>query len=241
MGGFIDLSMFMKKILLAGGAEFGGKMAEPDLRAMQLAGGLSAPVRIIPAAAAPDNNHKRAGGNGARWFSSLGAQDAKWLPLIDRASADLPELVDELSRAGLVYLLGGFPGYLVSTLAGSLCWQAISTAPGVIAGSSAGAMVLCQYLFDPYQGKVLSGLGLIPNTLVIPHHNTFGAGWAPRLQKLLPDVTLIGIDEHTGMINGGADDAWQIYGQGAVVIYQGDSRQIVRSGETLNYFFRSVV
>ncbi len=44
-------------ILLEGGAEFGGYMAEPDLRAIQLAGGLEAVVSIIPTAAAPDHNH----------------------------------------------------------------------------------------------------------------------------------------------------------------------------------------
>ncbi len=42
-------------ILLEGGAEFGGLMSEPDLRAIQLAGGPDAPISIIPTAAAPDN------------------------------------------------------------------------------------------------------------------------------------------------------------------------------------------
>ena len=48
-------------ILLAGGAEFGGRMSEPDRRAIELAGGAGAPIRIIPTAAAPDNNYVRAG------------------------------------------------------------------------------------------------------------------------------------------------------------------------------------
>ena len=41
-------------LLLAGGAEFGGQMALADRRALELAGGLSVPARIIPTAAAPD-------------------------------------------------------------------------------------------------------------------------------------------------------------------------------------------
>lgn len=36
-------------------------MSEPDLRAIELAGGFDAPIAILPTAAAPDNNHKRAG------------------------------------------------------------------------------------------------------------------------------------------------------------------------------------
>ncbi len=72
----------MGYFLLAGGAEFperasglcGGRMSEPDLRAIELAGGFDAPICFIPTAAAPDNNHKRAGNNGIRWFQSLGAK-----------------------------------------------------------------------------------------------------------------------------------------------------------------------
>ena len=49
-------------IVLEGGAEFGGRMDEVDRRAIELAGGSSALISIIPTAAAADNNHQRAGG-----------------------------------------------------------------------------------------------------------------------------------------------------------------------------------
>ena len=110
-------------LLLAGGAEFGGQMALADRRALELAGGLAAAVRIIPTAAAPDQNHQRAGNNGARWFRSLGASDVSVIPVIDTASANDPALATEVSRARLVYLLGGFTGYLGETLKDSLCWK----------------------------------------------------------------------------------------------------------------------
>ena len=51
-------------ILLEGGAEFGGRMADADRQAIGLTGGFDSPIRIIPAAAAPDHNHQRAGQNG---------------------------------------------------------------------------------------------------------------------------------------------------------------------------------
>jgi hypothetical protein len=41
----------MGHILLEGGAEFGGRMAVPDRRAIRLAGGADACISIIPAAA----------------------------------------------------------------------------------------------------------------------------------------------------------------------------------------------
>jgi len=213
----------MGYILLEGGAEFGGRMRDPDLQGIQLAGGFNAPIRIIPAAAAPDNNHQRAGWNGVRWFQSLGAKDVVSLPLIDQASANDPAIVNSLRAAKLIYLLGGFTHYLGQTLKDSRAWQAALEAyhkGAVIAGSSAGAMVLCEYYFDPSSGKVVNGLKLVPNSLVLPHHNTFGKNWAPKLLQAKPDITLLGIDEQTGMLDEGDARDWKVYGAGAVTLYQ---------------------
>ncbi|MGD8295815.1 MAG: hypothetical protein PVG67_05440, partial [Desulfobacterales bacterium] len=106
----------MGYILLEGGAEFDGHMAEPDRQAIMLAGGPDTPISIIPAAAAPDNNYQQAGRNGVDWFRRLGATNASALPLIDRPSADAPELAETLAKSKLIYLLGGFPQYLAQTL-----------------------------------------------------------------------------------------------------------------------------
>jgi cyanophycinase len=210
-------------LLLEGGAEFGGAMREPDLHAIELAGGPDAPIRIIPTAAAPDNNHVRAGNNGVRWFRGLGAREVDSLPLIDKASANDPEIVESLQTAKLIYLLGGFTHYLGQTLKDSQAWQAALEARrngAVIAGSSAGAMVLCEHYYDPSRGKVERGLNLVPNACVLPHHNTFGKNWAEKLKGLLPGVTLLGIDEYTGMLSAGGE--WTVHGGGGVTLYRGD-------------------
>jgi cyanophycinase-like exopeptidase len=44
-------------------------------------------------------------------------------------------------------------------------------------------------------------------------------------------VTLIGIDEQTGMINDGENNLWNVYGRGAVTLYQDDEVTIYPSGE----------
>jgi|SRR6266540_5170686 len=213
----------MGYFLLEGGAEFGGGMREPDLKAMELAGGLDAPIRIIPTAAAPDNNHQRAGNNGVRWFQRLGAKDVISIPLIDKASASDENIAQSLRDAKLIYMLGGFTHYLGQTLKDSLAWKAALDAhngAAVIAGSSAGAMVMCEFYYDPSAGHVHEGLNLIPNSLVLPHHDTFGKSWAPKLTKQIPDVTLIGIDEGTGMLNDGKNGAWNVYGRDSVTLYR---------------------
>jgi cyanophycinase len=196
-------------LLLEGGAEFGGLMSVPDLKAMELASGVNAPIRIIPTAAAPDHNHIRAGKNGVSWFKNLGASDVEVIPLIDKISANNPQLASNLRQAKLIYLLGGFTHYLAQTLKRSACWQAVLDAyqdGAVIAGSSAGAMVMCEYYFDPASSNIFDGLNLIPNTLALPHHNTFGKGWVASLSARLPGITLLGIDERTGMLSSAAGE-----------------------------------
>jgi cyanophycinase len=208
-------------------------MSEPDLRALELAGGFGALVCIIPTAAAPDHNHLRAGDHGARWFHKLGAENVFAVNVIDPASANDPSLADSIRAARLIYLPGGFPRYLAETLANSLCWHAALEASeqgAVIAGSSAGAMVLCEHYYDPYEQTLLRGLNLIPNACAIPHHNNFGKDWAELLIKLLPNATLIGIDERTGMLND-ASGAWTVYGAGHVTIYRDERAEIYGQGE----------
>jgi cyanophycinase len=213
----------MGYILLEGGAEFGGLMVQPDLRALILAGGPNVALSIIPAAAAPDNNHHQAGQRGVRWFEGLGATQVSALPLIDRASANCQGLAEALGRSRLIYLLGGFPDYLAQTLMDSLCWKAITTAVqegAVIAGSSAGAMVLCESYYDPASKTIKKGLNLLPGTCLFPHHDTYGRPWAIQSAQKHPEILFIGLDEESGMINDGPQGQWQIYGKGSVTLYR---------------------
>lgn len=224
----------MGHILLAGGDEFNGRMAAPDRRAIALAGGTKARISIVPAAAAPDNNHQRAGQNGVCWFKNLGAVNVSALPLIDRKSADDPAVVEALHHSKMIYLLGGFPRHLAQSLAGSDSWQAILSAHqsgALIAGSSAGAMILCDTYYDPHAKKTFGGLGLIPGACVLPHYNTFGKSWAPKLIQRLADEVLIGIDEQSGMLNDGPQGRWQVYGAGGVTLYKSERQTHFAAGK----------
>jgi cyanophycinase len=211
-------------------------MSEPDLRALELAGGFDALVCILPTAAAPDGNHKHAGEQGVRWFRKLGAQDVFAANVIDSATANDPSIADSIRAARLIYLLGGFPRHLGETLANSLCWHAALAAHengAVIVGSSAGAMVLCEYYYDPYEDTLLRGLNLLHNVCVLPHHNNFGGEWAKHLMKLLPNAALVGIDERTGMLND-ANGAWTVYGAGSVTLYRNTQIHVYPQGKTFS-------
>ena len=92
----------MGYLLLEGGAEFSGRMRDPDLRGIELAGGFDLPIRIIPTAAAPDNNHQRAGNNGIRWFQSLGAKDVLSVSLLSKIRAEDKNIAQSLREAKLI-------------------------------------------------------------------------------------------------------------------------------------------
>jgi cyanophycinase len=192
-------------------------------------------VAIIPAAAAPDHNDERAGQNAVRWFRRLGALQVESLPLLNRASADDPAIADRLLKARLIYLLGGFPAHLAHSLQGSRSWQAVLQAYGsgaVIAGSSAGAMVLCDAYFDPAGNTVNPGLALLAGTCVIPHHETVGRRWSLVLQKALPGSVLLGIDEETGVLKRHAQRHWRVYGKGRATLYRENRVAVFGPGQT---------
>jgi len=202
--------------------------------------GVPAPVSVSSRLSQHRNNHQRAGENGLHWFQSLGAAFVTVLSLVDHASANEKDIVEALARSRFIYMLGGFPHYLAQTLTGSLSWRAILTAHGegaVIAGSSAGAMVLCEYYYDPAAKKLEKGLNLIPGACVLPHYNTFGQSWAAELGQILPEIVFIGIDEETGMINNGPQGQWQVYGKGAVTLHRRRQCRYYRGKATfsLNY------
>lgn len=235
----------MGYLLLEGGAEFGGRMSEPDLLAIKLAGGSDVPICIIPAAAAPDKNHNRAGNFGMHWFLRLGAKQVFISGVIDKKTANDPALAEQVRTSKLIYILGGFTHYLGETLKDSLCWSAALEAyqnGAVIAGSSAGAMVMCEYYYDPMKQRVERGLNLVPNACVLPHHNTFGKNWAATLTKSLPDATLLGIDERTGMLSTDSvtdsrtatEVKWEVHGGGGVTLYRGESTVGYGRGETFS-------
>ena len=162
----------MGYLLLEGGAEFCGRMIEADSRALALAGGEDAAVDIIPAAAAPDNNHHRAGQNGVEWFRRIGARNVVSRLLIDKASAQKPELaqtvglLDDWSLCSADFPLIWRSRWREPPAGTASC--SVYLRGGVIGGSSAGAMVTCRKFYDPFTQKLAAGLNLMPGICYYP-------------------------------------------------------------------------
>jgi cyanophycinase len=138
--------------------------------------------------------------------------------IVDEAGANDIELVGLLEDYAGLYFTSGDPIYLRDTLLGSKTWEAVRAVEargGLIAGSSAGAMVLGERLwrFDGW----IDGLGLAPGLAVLPHHATLASRWnAAAMAAALPaGVRLIGIDDATALL---LPDA-VVLGVGQVTVY----------------------
>lgn len=193
-------------------------------------------VAVVPTASAPDGDpvFERWLGMGVEHFTRLGAEAAP-IPLRTRADADDSDLAERLARSSFVYLSGGKPAYLRETLAGTACWQAIVEVVergGVLAGCSAGAMVLGSrmFRFRPIPGHA-DGLGLLPGIVVIPHFDEFRVNPAPLLGALPESVTVVGVDGGTALV--GSPGQWTVEGKGSVTVFDGSHRLRYLAGQAV--------
>lgn len=166
----------------------------------------------------------------------LGVQ-AVTIPAADRQDADDPKLAQMVEGAGLIYLSGGSPRHLVSSLRGSRLWAAIVDCwrqGAALAGCSAGAMALGDRLVDIRRPSRATGagLGLLRGVSVLAHFDRL-AGRVPEalLTGITPSTggTMLGIDEDTALV--GAPGAWFVEGRQAVWVLGGGRREGYRAGD----------
>jgi cyanophycinase len=177
-------------------------------------------VLVLPTAAAYEHP-ERAVETAEQWFSGLGAK-VRGLMVLARPDAESEANAAAIRDARFIYLSGGSPLHLRSVLKDSAAWDALCAAwqaGAVLAGSSAGAMALCDPMVDPRGGAFTLGLGLLAQVAIIPHHNTWSEEKAKRTITLAPKgLPIVGIDERTALIRG-TDGAWKVAGVGDVVVF----------------------
>ena len=218
-------------LCLVGGDEFKPGNEQQDRLLVAAAGG--GPAYVLPTAGArsrPDLAVKTAQG----WFSTLGLRIEE-LSVLKRGDANSRELAETAAGGRLFYLAGGDPGYLARTLKETRVWAAIHEAwlgGAVLAGSSAGAMALCQWTLIRRQWphstdrRDEEALDVVPGTAVLPHYDTFGHKWVDSATAALPDAVLLGIDERSAVL---WDGAWRALGPGQVTIWRAGAAATFRN------------
>lgn len=165
-------------------------------------------------------------------FADLGVGPLRELYLDERDDALQADTLDILAGAGGIFFSGGDQLRITSLLAQTPLddrVRALYDAGGVVAGTSAGASVLCETMLvsghsdETYRvGEVqmAPGLGLIQGVLIDQHFAERG-----RMGRLLGAVALnpralgIGLDEDTAIVVRGT--TFEVIGQGGVYVIDG--------------------
>src|SRR5207302_386713 len=170
------------------------------------------------------------------WFKTLGLA-LEELPVLKPADANSKELAALARAGGFFYLVGGDPGLVAQVLRDSRVWKAMFEAwldGASLAGSSAGAMAMCSHTLiratwpNRFNRRPSDALGVVPDTAVLPHFDTFGHRWIESAQQELPGVTLLGIDERSAAT--WTDAGWRAAGPGAVTVIKGHEKASFKSG-----------
>jgi cyanophycinase-like exopeptidase len=182
----------------------------------------------------------------ARWHE-LGRRSAERIgvhqvvvPVVDRVSAEDPELAGLIDGAGLIYLSGGKPTFLADTLRDTAVWAAIESAwraGASLAGCSAGAMALGLQVpgIRAPRKRPVQGLAAVPQLSVLPHFDRFAARMPDMVLHAVtsspPGVTVVGIDEDTALVGG--PEEWEVMGRQQVWVLGENGRTGYAAGEHL--------
>ena len=232
-------------LALVGSGEYLPAMAafEKSLLDDGVRNGKKARYLQIPTAAGKDSSERLKYWQelGQRQADALGVE-AVYLPIYNRDDANNPEYAKLVADSALMYMSGGDPQYLATTILGTPVWDAMLEnwkTGASLAGCSAGAMVLSSHIpnFRFTHKEPTEGLNLIPNIRVIPHFNKFFK-WIPesaaKVMLHVPDgCILIGVDEMTAVVKRSGVDAWQVYGEAKVHVLSGAPDQQLKDGEQI--------
>ncbi len=167
-------------------------------------------------------------------FRDLGVRDVRHWHASTRDEARDPERLKVLDGASVVFFTGGNQLKLTSQLGGTPFYErlrALYDAGGCVAGTSAGASVVCETMMVSGAGsettrvgeppRMAPGFGLIPGVIVDQHFAERG-----RIGRLIgavaqnPRMLGIGIDEDTAIVCEG-HQRFTVLGAGGVYVVDG--------------------
>lgn len=213
-------------IIPIGGAE--NKLNNPQIlsRFLEICGGESAQIAIIPTASELTDT----GPHYQKLFRKLGVSNAEVLPIDERREGNMDSFLDVIEEADGIFMTGGNQLRLSTTLGGTKVARLIRrrNAHGLhVAGTSAGAAFLPEHMIaGGYEGTtprpdmvtLAPGLGLTNHLVVDQHFRE-----RDRLGRLLtalaynPFAVGLGLDEDTAAFIH-ADNTLEVVGSGGITV-----------------------
>jgi cyanophycinase len=196
---------------LLSGDEFLKPVQAFDRKLLQLAGKRVGVIYCADHRAQPQSERFA-----AKHFGTLGAE-----------SFTLDMHTDRLPEFDLAYIAGGSPKDLLEHLRNSATWPLVlerwRSGKG-LAGSSAGAMVLCERTLTPKPGARVptewtNGVGPVDAIGLAVHASTRPREWLHEVARTAP-VPLLALDDRTGVIF--SDGASETIGPGNVWFIDSD-------------------
>ena len=224
-------------VALVGAGEYLQGMLPVDEKLLERVDG-TPKVVVLPTASAPDGQGvpERWANMGVEHFAQLGII-AEPIMLLNRTDAENIDISSRLAEANFIYFSGGKPRYLLETLQGTRCWQTILdvfASGGIVAGCSAGAMVLGGEVFDfPQIWRTIPALGLVSGIAIIPHFDELPSLMISSVTLGKRKSTIVGIDGTTALV--GSDHQWTVFGRGSVTIFTQKVKQRYAEGEVVPF------
>jgi cyanophycinase len=215
----------------------GGGQLDPAIlaRFLELAGGVDAPIVVIPTAGGAEAYDQY--WDGLRGLRAAGATNLTVLHTTDRAVANSDAFVEPIRSARGVWFSGGRQWRIADSYLGTRTHEelwALLQRGGVIGGTSAGATIQGSYLArgDTRGNTIMmgdheEGLGFLKHTAIDQHllrrNRQFDL---LEIVRAHPELLGIGIDENTAIVVEG--DRFTVMGAGYVAIY--DHERALDSG-----------
>ncbi len=231
-------------LILVGSGEFTPAMDDLD---REILAGLAKPrarVAIVPTASGLEDTSESWAELGKAHFTALGA-DVVPVMVLRRDDAWERKWIDALRNVDWVYFSGGRPQHAINVLGGTPFWEEVVRAHrsgAVLAGASAGAMMLGQKSYAPddfdaaglpQSVSIRDGLGVLGGHFVVPHFDLLAQFPPERIQAWIASWPKgfrgIGIDEDTAVVEG--TNEWTVRGRGrAVTMTSFDHQEVHANG-----------
>jgi cyanophycinase len=233
-------------LIIAGG----GKLSDDILSTfIEAAGGIEAPILVIPTALGLTTYEEKEGD----FLRRLGAKNVKVWHTDYKSMADSDSFVNPIRNAKGIWFTGGRQWRLVDAYEGTATekafWKVLEN-NGVIAGTSAGASIQGDYLIrgDTKNNTILmgdheKGFAFLKNVVIDQHVLARNRSFdLPKVLEKFPSYLGIGLDENTAIVV--KKDTFRVIGDSYVLMYDKSTENpfyLLKKGEQYDLQKRQIL